>query len=139
MDYLEKFQKLIEEYNSGSMNIEKLFEELKNISALLNEEEKRAVKNELTEEELAIFDLLTKPEPKLTEKEEKQVKSVSKRLVQVIESLGLRDGWKGRQQVRADIKVNIEKAMDEGLPEVYDRTLFARKSESVYQYVFEIY
>lgn len=139
MDFLEKFQNLIEEYNSGSMNVERLFDELIRISALLNEEEQRAVKNELTEEELAIFDLLTKPEPKLSEKEEKQVKSVAKRLTQVIESLGLREGWKSRQQIRADIKVSIEKAMDEGLPEVYDRTLFSRKAEVVYQHVFEVY
>lgn len=139
MNYLEKFQKLIEEYNAGSMNIEALFAELKNISVLLNEEEKRAVKNELTEEELAIFDLLTKPDPKLTEKEEKQVKSVARRLKEVIDGLGLCEGWKSRQQIRADIKVNIEKAMDAGLPEVYDRTLFARKAESVYQHVFEVF
>ncbi len=139
MDYLDKFQKLIEEYNSGSLNVERLFEELIRISALLNEEEQRAVKNELSEEELAVFDLLTNPEPKLSEKEEKQVKSVAKRLVQVIEELGLREGWKARQQIRADIKVSIEKVMDDGLPDVYDRTIFSRKSEILYQHVFECY
>jgi type I restriction enzyme, R subunit len=139
MDFLEKFQRLIEEYNSGSMNVERLFEELIRISALLNEEEKRAIKNELTEEELAVFDLLTQPEPKLDEKEQKQVKIVAKRLVQVIEGLGLRDDWKNRQQIRAEIKVKIENAMDEGLPDIYDRTLFSRKAEMIYQHVFEVY
>jgi len=35
----------------------------------LNEEDKRAVSEGLSEEELALFDLLTKPEISLTEKE----------------------------------------------------------------------
>ena len=44
-----------------------------------------------------------------------------------------------RQQSRAKVKVEIEKALDGGLPDVYDRTLFARKSEIVYQHIFEAY
>jgi len=139
MNFLEKFQKLIEEYNAGSLNVDRMFEELVRLSQLLNEEEKRAVKAELSEEELAVFDLLTKPDPTLKPNEEKQVRAVAKKLVDVINGLGLMQGWHARQRSRAKLKVEIEKALDAGLPEVYDRTLFARKSEMVYQHIFEAY
>ncbi|HOX04053.1 MAG TPA: hypothetical protein P5555_17500 [Candidatus Paceibacterota bacterium] len=44
----------------------------------LNEEEHRHVRQQMTEEELAIFDILTKPRVDITAKEAKQVKKVAK-------------------------------------------------------------
>ena len=67
MDYLERFQQLIDEYNAGSKNIQLIFDELLAFTQQLNEEEQRAVRLGLSEEELAVFDLLTKPDPGLTE------------------------------------------------------------------------
>ncbi len=43
----------------------------------LNAEDKRGIAENLTEEELAIFDLLTKPEINLNKKEEHEVKKVA--------------------------------------------------------------
>jgi hypothetical protein len=42
--------------------------------ASLDEEEQRAAREELAEEELAIFDLFTTPEPKLTNTQGQEVK-----------------------------------------------------------------
>ncbi len=69
IDFLEKFQKLIESYNSSSHNLEAFFKELMHFAQNLTQEEQRATRENLSEEELAIFDLLTQPEPELTEKE----------------------------------------------------------------------
>ena len=44
----------------------------------------RAYANNLSEEELAILDILTKPEPKLSKKEFETVKIAAQKLVQVI-------------------------------------------------------
>lgn len=66
-ELLERFQKMIAEYNAGSMNIEKLFEELLEFAKRLDEEEQRSIKENLSEEELSLFDILKKP--KLTNKE----------------------------------------------------------------------
>src|SRR5690606_29711412 len=74
--FAEKLQEVIDRYNQGSKNIEEFFEELKELAASLTDEEQRAVKEELTEEELAVFDLLTKPDPALTKTQEAQVKQV---------------------------------------------------------------
>jgi type I restriction enzyme, R subunit len=55
VDYLEKFQKLIDEYNAGSKNIEGLFDDLVRFIQGLNAEEQRGVTEGLSEEELALF------------------------------------------------------------------------------------
>ena len=65
-DFAEKFEALIESYNAGSRSIEELFEELLKLSNSLNEEQERHVREKLTEEELVIFDILTRPAPELT-------------------------------------------------------------------------
>ena len=74
MDFLERFQELIAAYNAGSKNIEELFAELIRFAQSLDEEEKRGVAEGLTEEELALFDILSKPDPKLTKAQEAEVK-----------------------------------------------------------------
>src|SRR5262249_22326214 len=74
MNFLEEFQKMIDEYNSGAANIETFFARLMAFTQKLSDEEKRGIAEQLTEEELTIFDLLTKPDPVLTKAEEREVK-----------------------------------------------------------------
>ena len=57
VDFLAKFQKMIEEYNSGAYNIEVFFEKLVNFARELGEEEQRAIRENLSDEELVVFDL----------------------------------------------------------------------------------
>jgi type I restriction enzyme R subunit len=75
-DLLEKLQKLVEEYNLGAKNIEEYLEELINLTKDTSEELNRAFKEGLSEEELAIVDLVRKPN--LSEKEIKKIKSFAK-------------------------------------------------------------
>jgi type I restriction enzyme, R subunit len=55
----------------------------------LNEEEQRHVREQLTEEELAIFDILTKPRLEITAKKEKQVKKVAKDMLSTLKAMAL--------------------------------------------------
>lgn len=80
VELVERLEKLVAEYNAGSIDAEKFFEALKVFVAGLNAEQQRASREGLTEEELAVFDLLTTPEPKLTKAEEVAVKGVAKGL-----------------------------------------------------------
>src|SRR5207244_3225034 len=66
IDFLEQFEQLLESYNNGSRNIEEMLEQLLHFTSLLSEEEKRHVRENLTEEELVIFDILTRPAPELS-------------------------------------------------------------------------
>lgn len=59
MNYLDKFQQMIDEYNADSRNVEIFFAELVDFAQELNVENKRAISENLAEEELASFDLLT--------------------------------------------------------------------------------
>ncbi len=58
VDLVERFEKLVADYNAGSMNTETFFQELLKFSDTLTEEEARALAEGLNEEQLAIFDLL---------------------------------------------------------------------------------
>ncbi len=139
LDYLERFQRMIDEYNAGAMNIEEFFNRLVDFARDLNREEQRAVSENLTEEELAIFDLLTKPEMKLSKKEELQVKTAAKDLLIKLKQEKIVLDWKKRQQTRAMVKQAIEQILDEELPSVYDRKVFNNKCDSVYQHIFDNY
>ncbi len=52
IDFLQEFQKMIDEYNSGASNIETWFAKLTAFAQKLSEEEKRGISEQLTEEEL---------------------------------------------------------------------------------------
>ena len=82
MDFLEEFQKMIDEYNDGAINVQVLFDKLLAFAKRLDSEEKRGIAEQLTEEELVIFDLLTKPDISLTKQETAGVKKVAKSLLE---------------------------------------------------------
>lgn len=138
MDFLEKFQALIDEYNAGSANVEAIFEELLKFAKKLNEEEQRHVREQMTEEELAIFDILTKPRVDITAKEEKQVKKVAKDMLQTLKAKALVLDWRKRQQTRAAVRLCIEEWLDK-LPSVYTSAIYQTKCDAVYQHVYDIY
>jgi type I restriction enzyme R subunit len=137
-DYLEKFQELIESYNAGSRNIEEIFRELLDLSSVLTKEQTRHVRENLTEEELTIFDILTRPGPKLTTQEQEEVKKVARQLLDRLKEL-LVIGWRQRVGSRARVRLAIEDALDEGLPRAYSKELYATKCTAVFEHVYESY
>jgi len=139
MDYLERFQRMIDEYNSGSANVEEFFSRLVAFAQGLTQEEQRAVSEQLTEEELAVFDLLTKPEMELTRKDRAQVKATARELLATLKREKLVLDWRKRQQARASVRVTIETMLDQGLPRAYTPEVYREKSELVYQHVFDSY
>ena len=119
-------------------NHEEFLRRLKSISAELTHEEQRSVREDLTEEALAIYDLLTKPEPELTEKERVQVKATAKKLLEhVTEKLVL--DWRKRQHTRAAVLSEVRNVFDDGLPEVYGPDLFDEKCQKVYEHLYASY
>ncbi len=139
MDYLERFQELIAEYNAGSLNAEELFRQLMLFARELDEEEHRALREQLSEEELAIFDILTKPEMELSEADRKKVKATARELLDTLKAGKLVLDWRKRQQARAEVWVTIEKTLDQGLPPVYTPQLFEQKTNAIYQHIYDAY
>jgi type I restriction enzyme R subunit len=138
IDYLEKFQKMIEEYNSGACDKDAFFENLMKFIKDLNDEDKRGMKEGLSDEELAIFDLLTKPKIKLDQKELQKVKEVARDLLKRLKEEKLVLDWRKRMQSRALVKLSIEDALDQ-LPRAYTKELYQQKCEVVYNHIFESY
>jgi type I restriction enzyme R subunit len=138
MDFLEKFQRMIDDYNSGAINVEVLFSKLVEFTQELNQEEKRTIAEQLSEEELAIFDLLTKPEMSLTKKETDQVKKVARELLTTLKREKLVLDWRAKQQARAGVELAIQDSL-EALPRSYSRPIYAQKCELIYQHVYDSY
>jgi type I restriction enzyme R subunit len=117
-DFAEKFESLIESYNAGSRSIEELLEELVRFSRNLSEEQQRHVRENVTEEELVVFDILTRPAPELTAEERAEVKKVARELLNRLKQL-LVLNWRQKAAARSQLKLAIEDALDTGLPRTY--------------------
>jgi type I restriction enzyme R subunit len=139
MDYLERFQAMIDAYNAGSLNAEEFFQQLLAFARSLNEEEQRGVGEQLNEEELAVFDLLTKPQIELSNADWEKVKATAKDLLSTLKAGKLVLDWRKRQQARAEVRVTIEKLLDQGLPRAYTPELFEQKTTAVFQHVYDAY
>ena len=138
LELAERFRQLIDEYNAGTHNLEEFLRRLKAINDELTDEEQRAVREDATEAELAIFDLLTKPEPELTKAEALTVTGAAKKLLAHIEEKLVLD-WKRRQQTRSAVRVAIGTVLDAELPEVYGPELFDRKVEVIFDHIYASY
>ncbi|MBI2164078.1 MAG: type I restriction endonuclease subunit R [candidate division NC10 bacterium] len=138
MDYLEKFQQMIDEYNAGSVNADEFFRQLVEFAQTLNVEERRGIAEGLSEEELAVYDLLLKAEVKLTAKEEQQVKKVAKDILERLKDERLVLDWRKKQQARAAVRQCIEQMLDR-LPPAYTPKVYEQTCERAYLHVYDSY
>jgi len=138
IDFLEEFQKMIDEYNNGAINVQVFFDKLLVFAKRLDAEEKRGIAEQLTEEELVIFDLLTKPEVALNGQETADVKKVAKTLLEKLKQEKLVLDWRKQQTTRAMVLVTIKDILNE-LPRAYTKDLYEQKCDTVYQHFYEAY
>lgn len=135
-DFAEKFETLIQNYNAGSRSIEELFQELLKLSNSLNDEEQRHVRENMSEEELVILDILTRPSPELSTDERDEVKKVARELLVRLKSM-LVLNWRQKSTARSQLKLAIEDTLD--LPRAYTPELYQQKCSAVFEHVFESY
>ena len=139
MDYQERFEQMIAAYNEAAINVDVLFDQLMDLARELNEEVRRAITERLSEEELAVFDLLTRPAPELTETEKDEVKAIARKLLTMLRQEKLVLDWRKRERSRAAVKIAVQKILDEMLPECYTKAIYDQKCEVVYQHIYECY
>ena len=137
--FVERLEKLVAEYNAGSIDAEKFFEGLKDFIRGLDEEEQRAAREELTEEELAIFDLLTTPEPKLTKSQEREVKQVARGLLEKLHDLVDAVDWLRGMETRGTVWTAIRVGLNELPEEPYPKELWDTKVNEVWDFVLQRY
>lgn len=136
-DYLAAFEELIAAYNTGSRDIDELFRELVTLSRALTDEQQRHVREQLSEEELTIFDVLTRPDPGLSTTERDEVKKVARQLLARVKGAIVLD-WRTRNEARARMRVAIEDSLED-LPRAFTSEVYRRKVDAVFNHVFESY
>jgi len=140
IDFQERLEKIVADYNMGSINIEEYFQKLTELVSDLQQEEKRHVKEGLTEEELAVFDILTKPKLRLGKKKEQHIKTLARELLEKLNEQKFVLDWKKKTRTRADVQVTIEDMLWEQLPEPpYAPEIKTKKTILVYQHVYDSY
>lgn len=137
-DFAQRFQNIIDAYNAGGSENDDFYENILAFMEELRAEEERHIKEELSEEELEIFDLLRKD--KLTEEEEKRVKLAAKELYTTL--ISRREelfvvGWHNDPQPKERVRSAIVSCLNGVLPECYDRDIFAAKSNRIYQHIVD--
>lgn len=136
--FMERLNSLLHEYNTGSHDIDELFEQLMQLTKELTEEEQRAMKENLTEEELAIFDLLLKDN--LNPDETEKVKKTARELLSKLKAEKLVLDWREKEQTRSSVKTTIVDILYDFLPEpTYSQDDCDYKSVEVYNFIFEHY
>lgn len=126
-DYVEKFEALIDSYNAGSRNIDDLFRQLLELTQTLTVEQERHVRESLSEEELTVFDVLTRPGPELTPEERDEVKKVARHLLKRLRDLLVIE-WRDKNRTRARVQTEIQDLLDAELPRPTRRTSTRRSA-----------
>lgn len=136
--FQERLERLIDEYNAGSANIDLYYYELIDFARDLNAEEQRTLSENLSEEELAIFDLLTRPELQLPQDDREQIKKVARDLLSTLKREKLVLDWRKKQQARAQVQVTVQSALD-ALPDVYTKEMYIQKCMEIYEHIYGSY
>jgi type I restriction enzyme R subunit len=137
VDFQQKFEEVIQQYNSGSMNQESFIDELVRFSHDLDVEDRRRTAEGLTEEELSLFDKLKKP--KISENDKKLIKNTAKIILDNLQAGMLVLDWRKKEQARALVRLEIEEELDGGLPKSYSTKEYHDMCELIFQHFFDNY
>jgi type I restriction enzyme R subunit len=138
-DFQKHYEELVADYNheKDAVTIEKTFAALLVLAEELDKEQRRALREGLTEETQALFDLLMKP--KLSKGDIKRLKAVAVGLYETLQSqIEAMQDFTATEQTRNGIKVLIQNYLwDEkyGLPASYDQPEIAEKTDAVFAHI----
>ena len=117
MDYQQKYEEIVADYNreKDRVTIEETFRRLTELIEELDAEQRRAVEEGLSEDELALFDLLKKED--LGKAARERVKQASRELLASIKArLKELDRFWEKEQTKADVKIFILDEIFASLP-----------------------
>ena len=141
LKFYEKYKEIIEAYNAGKdlKAVQEAFDNLNDfMENELSPELERAMREELDEETLAIYDLLKKPT--LSKKQEDAVKKVAKVTLETLKAEKLKlEHWRESTQVSAQVKVTINQSLQYLPQEPYPDDELELLSQDVYQHIHSHY
>jgi type I restriction enzyme R subunit len=132
-DFAQRLPGIIDAYNAGSSSADNYFTELLKFTQDLQEESERHIRENLTEDELELFDLLKKD--KMTNEETRKVRLAAKSLLHRLREESpkvLVQDWFKDGQSKLRVWSAVETVLHTHLPESYDRVVFTEKCNKVF-------
>ena len=111
---------------------------MKDFIGALTVGEQHAIAEELTEEELVIFDILTKPEPVLTKAEEAEVKQVCRELLATLKREKLVLDWREKQGFKSGVVQTLKVEMRRRRAQ-FTKDIRIEKMARAYAHVYDNY
>jgi type I restriction enzyme R subunit len=142
-DFQKHYEEIVAEYNreKDRATIEKSFEALILFNQHLNEGERRALRENLDEESLAVFDLLKKTD--MTADDIRRIKDVAVNLLENLKVEKLRiDHWRDKEATRDAVRGLINDFLwsdETGLPKTYSDDEVKVKTEAIFTHVYRAY
>ncbi len=118
IDFYERYQEIIDDYNRGKeyRSIKEIFDELVVLLGDLSEESMRAKRENLSEDELTVFDMLSKNK-KISDKEKAEVKEAARELLKRLKNNEFKvDHWTEKTQTSSAVRKVIEDYLFAKLP-----------------------
>ena len=137
INYQEEFERMIEEYNEGTANQEIHYYKLLQFMKTLAEEDKRHIKEGLTEEELVLYDIILLPNLNLTEDERERVKAIVRKLLATLKQEKLHHDWHTKQTITAQVR-NLIKEELKKMPSPYTQEL-DELGKTIYEHIASTY
>ncbi|MGH8070162.1 MAG: type I restriction enzyme endonuclease domain-containing protein [Candidatus Entotheonellia bacterium] len=139
MDYYKKYQEIIADYNreKDRVTVEETFARLLDLANSLDAEQRRAAQEGLSENELALFDLLYQPH--ISQADRERLKQASKGLLVALQE-GFRsmENWTQKEQTQAHVRVLILDRLYETLPNPPDAAdEIQAAADRIYEYVWQ--
>jgi type I restriction enzyme R subunit len=139
MDYYKKYQEIIADYNheKDRTTVEDAFTRLFDLASSLDVEQRRAVQENLSRDELALFDLLCQPQ--ISKADRERLKQASRGLLAALRDLlKPMENWTQKEQTQAEVKVFILDRLFETLPAPpYPADETQAAVDRVYEYVWQ--
>ena len=139
MDFYKKYQEIIADYNreKDRATVEATFAQLVALAASLDAEQRRAAEEGLSDEELALFDLLLKEN--ISKGNREKLKQASKTLLASLQALlqPMR-AWTQNTSTQAEVKVFILDTLWQSLPRPPFTDQDAEDlSEKIYEFIWQ--
>jgi len=133
--FVERIEHLVVTYNAATIDVQTFFDGLKELLGELDEEGRRAAREGLTEDELAVFDILTKPTPALSSAQRVLVKKVARDLMEKLRDHLTVIQWEKRQQTRAAVQTTIREVLNRLPEEPYPQLLWETKVDTTWEFI----
>ncbi|GER88044.1 DEAD/DEAH box helicase [Dictyobacter vulcani] len=133
VDYQEKLGQIVHRNNDNSAPNALYPQELIDFARTMHEEELRARREGLSEEGLAIFDLIIRQGPELSVEDKEKVKATTRALLAALDRENIGIDWQKKQETSGNVQDTIQRVLND-LPKIYEKSIYDQQCLEVFHY-----